>query len=96
MTTLEEIMAEATKDGRVCLLPDLWNQLWKLLPNRRRQGGGWEPPLPLILGAWGHTSDSEKRKRFHLHLRWASEHGALDTVASLISNLKPKDWHTER
>lgn len=93
--TLEEVIAEASKDGRVCPQPAVWNRLWEVLPDRRRQGGGWEPPLPLILGAWWYSSDAAKQERFHLHIRWAQEHGALDTVARLLASLKPEDWHTE-
>ncbi len=94
MTTLEEIIATAAKAGRVCPQPDEWHRLWELLPNRRKKGLGWEPSLPLILAAWDHTSDAEKRERFHLHLRWAKEHGSLGEVASFIASLKPEEWHT--
>jgi hypothetical protein len=96
MTTLEDLMAEASKDGRVCPQPMVWNQLWELLPNRRRVGVGWEPSLPLILAAWWEASDNDKRNRFHYHLRWAFDHGALASVVDLMSNMKPEDWHTER
>lgn len=95
MTTLEELIAEANKGQRVCPQPMIWNQIWELLPGRRRNGVGWEPPLPLILAAWWETSDNEKRSRFHSHLQWACEHGAIEPVASLISAMKPEDWHTE-
>jgi len=94
--TLDEMIAEGSKDGRVCPQPMVWNRLWELLPNRRRLGAGWELPLPLILAAWWEASDSEKRSRFHSHLRWASEHGAAAAVAHLLSSMKPEDWHTER
>jgi hypothetical protein len=63
MTTLADLMTEASKDGRVCPQPMIWNQLWELLPDRRRVGAGWEPPLPLILAAWWEASDSDKRSR---------------------------------
>jgi hypothetical protein len=95
LTTIEELIADASKDGRVCPQPKAWNCLWELLPDRRRIGVGWEPPLPLILAAWSNSSDDSKRERFHLHLRWADKHGAIDTVASLLSKMKPEDWHTE-
>ena len=96
MTTFEELMVEAGKDRRVCPQPMVWNRLWELLPNRRRSGIGWEPPLPLILAAWWETSDSDKRNRFHSHLRWASEHGAIEPIANLLSNMKAEDWHMEQ
>lgn len=96
MTPLEELMTEATKASRICPQPKVWNSLWKLLPGRRRVGAGWEPPLPLILGAWWETSDEDKRERFHLHLRWASERGAANAVADLLLRMKPEDWHTEQ
>jgi hypothetical protein len=92
MTTFVELIAEVSKDGRVCPQPTPWNRLWELLPERRRVGVGWEPPLE----AWWQTSDSDKRDRFHLHHRWASERGALDAATNLIPNMKPEDWHTER
>jgi hypothetical protein len=92
--TLDDLMAEVCKERRVCPQPMVWNRLWELLPDRRRVGLGWEPPLPLILAAWWEASDHEKRGRFHSHLRWASEHGAIEPVVNLISNMKPEDWHT--
>ena len=96
MTMLADLMTEASKDGRVCPQPMVWNQLWGLLPYRRRVGAGWEPPLPLILAAWWEASDSDKRSRFHSHLRWACEHGAIEPVAALMSTMTPEDWHTEQ
>ena len=50
----------------------------------------------LILAAWGEASDSDKRSRFHSHLRWASTHGAIEPIADLLSHMKPEDWHTEQ
>jgi hypothetical protein len=52
MTTFEVLMIEAIKDGRVCPQPVVWQQLWEILPDRRRVGAGWEPLSPLILAAW--------------------------------------------
>jgi len=95
MTTFQELMAESSKARPVCPQPAIWNQLWELLPARRRVGVGWQPPAPLILTAWWETFDSDKRSRFHSHLRWACEHGAIEPVAALMSTMKPEDWHTE-
>jgi hypothetical protein len=96
MIAVDELIAMASKAGRVCPQPMVWNCLWKLLPDRQRKGDGWEPPLPLILHAWWETSDNDKRERFHLHLRWAFEHGSIEAVVKLLSNMKPDDWHTEQ
>lgn len=96
MTSFETLIAEASKDGRICPQPMVWDRLWQMLPDRRRVGVGWEPPLPLILAAWWKTSDREKRDRFHFHLRWAKEHGAVDEIANLLLNMSSEDWHTEQ
>ena len=94
MANLEQWLLETASHGRVCPQPTPWNMLWELLPDRQPVGTGWQPPLPLILGAWWHASDAEKRDRFDLHLRWANEHGALDDVAAYLNTLEPGDWHT--
>ena len=38
-----------------------------MLPDRRREGSGWEPPLPLILAAWHTTSALSKMLRLEEH-----------------------------
>ena len=61
---LEEILAFSQAVKRICPQPQLWNELWETLPNKKRVGAGWEPPLPLILGAWWNTTDLEKKTAF--------------------------------
>lgn len=94
--SLDDVLKEASRDGRVCPQPIHWNRLLEMLPDRRRVGMGWEPSAPLILAAWSESTDAMKRERFHYHIRWAQDHGVLDKVASLISSLTPDDWHKER
>ena len=72
-------------------MPPHWADLWKLLP----KAGGAAPPLPLILGAWWHTNDREKRERFELHLRWAEKNGALPAIVAFLNTLSSTDWHIE-
>ena len=49
---LEALKEYAQESDRVCPIPDKWNQLWEMLPNKKRApGGDWTPPLPLILSA---------------------------------------------
>ena len=93
MTSLQQLLLEVDRQGRICPQPAQWGRLWKLLPDRQHVDNGWQPPLPLILGAWWQASDSEKRERFELHLRWADQHGSLEDVTTYLKTLEPDDWH---
>ena len=73
-------------------MPQRWNALYELLPNRQRVGSGWEPALPLILAAWHDTPAISKMLRLEEHIRWAAEHGALDSVEVFICSLEENDW----
>lgn len=91
------VHAIATKNDRVCPLPQPWNRLYDLLPGKSRAGGGWSPALPLILAAWDASTDAMKRERFLEHLDWAASHGALDAVAAFLEGLPEEQWlHLER
>jgi len=93
MTTLEEAIAEATKNNRVCPMPPLWDKLYKLLPDRKRKGFGWEPALPLILAAWHEASGLSKTLRLKEHLEWAESHGAIDQIYAFMVSLSESDWY---
>jgi hypothetical protein len=93
MATLDEVLAESTKGGRICPQPNKWNELWELLPNKQRKGAGWEPSLPLILAAWHDTPHMMKIIRFQEHIRWAATHGKLDQIYDFITSLKPEEWY---
>jgi hypothetical protein len=80
------------ENSRVCPKPDNWNKLWEMLPNRKRKGGGWNPPLPLILAAWWETSDDEKRDRLAMHIRHAGKHGALEEIDAFLRVLPSDQW----
>ena len=92
-TQLQTLISFCSENERVCPQPDKWNELWKLLPNRSRQGSGWEPALPLILGAWHDTPALLKTFRLREHLEWADKHGTLDVVNEFLRNLAETDWH---
>ena len=89
------LIQRMTAGGRICPMPQLWNRLWEMLPDKSRLGGGWEPPLPLILGAWHETTNAEKRERFQEHLCWADAHGVLDKALMLLESAGPNDWLTD-
>ena len=90
---LDELLTLCVLNGRVSPMPQQWTDLWEMLPNKARHGGGWEPPLPLILGGWWETSDSDKRNRLELHVRWAAEHRVLDRVGEFLRSLPENQWH---
>ncbi len=74
-------------------MPMRWNELYQLLPNRRRVGLSSEPAIPLILGGWWASSNLDKRRRLEDHLSWAAEHGALDIVDQYLRSLPESEWH---
>lgn len=93
MVALEDILAEADKNGRVCPLPMKWNELWEKLPNRMRRGSSWEPAPPLILAAWWDSSVLSKKLRFQEHLRWAEKQEVLDKIYEFLKHLEEDQWY---
>lgn len=79
--------------GRVCPMPTYWNELWQMLPSRRRTDrGSWEPGLPLILAAWWGTSALMKILRLAEHIKYAEAHGILYEVDQYLRELTPEQW----
>ena len=89
---LSALLEYVRAEGRVCPMPDYWNQLWEMLPDKKRVGSGWEPPLPLILAAWWDTPLLAKIMHLNEHIRYAAEHGVLDEVDVFLRGLKPEKW----
>jgi len=92
-TKFQALITYCSENKRVCPMPDNWNELWKMLPNRFRHGSGWEPSLPLIMAAWHDTPAMLKMIRLREHLEWAEKHGGLDAVDQFLRDLTEKDWH---
>lgn len=95
MTTdqrLDALLAYVHADRRVCSMPPFWSQLWEMLPGKQRVDVGWEPPPPLILGAWWLTSPIEKRQRLVEHIEYAAHHGTLEEVAVFLRTLPADSW----
>ena len=93
MVNLEDILEKAKKNNRICPKPEKWQQLYEMLPNKKRKGVGWEPSLPLILAAWHDTPALAKRLRFREHIEWAESHGCLEQVSSFLHELQEDQWH---
>jgi hypothetical protein len=93
MTTLDKVLTEAQRNNRACPLPQKWQHLYDLLPDKKRKGLGWEPSLPLILAAWWDTPDMSKMLRLREHIEWADAHGCLEDVYSFLHALPEEQWH---
>ena len=93
MATLEEALAEAQKNRRVCPQPQQWQRLYEMLPRKQGVGAGWEPALPLILAAWWDTPALPKMLRFREHIEWAATHGCLAEVHAFLQALPEDQWH---
>jgi hypothetical protein len=91
--TVAETLALASRNNRVCPLPQQWIRLYDLLPERRRIGNGWEPALPPILAAWHDTPAMLKMLRLREHIEWGARHGALAQVHAFLSVLPESEWH---
>ncbi len=89
---LEDLLTFVGQGGRVCPMPQEWNQLWEMLPARRRVGQGWEPPLPLILAAWHDTTAVAKMVRLREHIEYAAQHGGLEQVDRFLRSLPAAAW----
>lgn len=91
--TIEELIAYCRENDRVCPAPQLWSELWEVLPNRTRVGNSWNPAPPLILAAWHETPALMKMVRLREHIEWSARHGALEQMAQFLRALREEEWH---
>lgn len=99
MNELDALLVYCTSEGRVCPIPREWARIWQALPPRRtndRASGGWEPASPLILAAWHHATDAQKRDRLREHILWAQDHDAYGKIDTMLRELAPEEWHYEK
>jgi hypothetical protein len=90
--TVTQLIKYCQANGRICPLPDHWNQLWNMLPGKRRAGATWLPGPPLILAAWWTSDHSAKAARLLEHIEWASRHQNLEWVSEFLRALPESDW----
>lgn len=74
MTTLEETLAVAQSNSRVCPKPRGWKKLYEMLPEREQGRVTGELGLPLILAAWHDTSAIAKMGRLREVDQWGQVH----------------------
>ena len=90
--TVISLIQHCQANDRICPLPDHWNQLWEMLPEKQRDDSGWLPPLPLILAAWWSSAPLAKAARLQEHIEWAHKHNALDQVSKFLRALPESAW----
>jgi hypothetical protein len=69
-----------------------WDRLWEMLPDKKRVGRDWIPPMPLTLTVWWETPLLAKTERLDAHIRYAAEHEALEEVDAYLRGLRPEEW----
>lgn len=95
MIEIETIIDYCILNKRICPQPQIWNILWEMLENKKRENNSWTPSLPLILNAWQFTDDSMKRERFFEHLKWADNQNQLEKIALFLFSLNEDEWFYE-
>jgi len=90
-TIIEALWAELGYGRRVCLMPQHWAQLYRLLPNQTSTSRGSTLQSPLILAAWWESSNQEKKERMREHIQWAIDHGAAEPVFDFLKT-KADQW----
>jgi hypothetical protein len=89
---IDSLTVYCRDNKRVCPLPKAWQQLWEMLPEKRRTVDAWEPAIPLIGAAWHDAPAMLKMVRLAEHLQWAAKHNALPEVAAFLRGLSGTTW----
>lgn len=93
METFDLLWEYCSSNSRLCPKPDKWSELYNLLKNKKQKpSGGWEPSLPLILGAWQNTMPIEKHLRFKEHIEWAAKNNQLNEIGNYLRKLDESEW----
>jgi hypothetical protein len=76
---------------RICPKPPAWNKIYRhLVRIAASRVDLVEPPVPLILGGWIYSNDTEKMNRWLETVQWAQEAGCDEILASL----KAEDFYS--
>ena len=89
---LNDLIDRWQASGRVCPLPQCWSRFWELLSSENDGTIVSLPPPPLILAAWGTTSEWHKKMRLREQLEWALKAGIIAQAIAFLESLKDDDW----
>ena len=87
---LERFIEECLINERVCPIPTKWNDLFSLI---QRRSDASNLSVPLVLGAWWATTNSDKKRRFKDQIEFAYQNGLVNEVKSFLLNLEENQWH---
>ena len=90
--TLEQLITYCKDKNRICPQPQLWNEMWNKLNDKKQIGARWQPTLPLILAAWYEASPFSKQQRLMQHLDWADSHDQLKEITDFLTSLNEEQW----
>jgi hypothetical protein len=90
--SLDEFKNEISCNKRVCPIPKLWNELYEIA-NEADINNSTQPPLPLILGSWWESENSERSVRLNELVDWAFQNNVSDVVWAYVKSLKENEWH---
>jgi len=91
MDAKEKLISHIKSNGLVCPNPQKWELIFKIIRDEL-------PPnklVPLILGAWHFTEDSEKQSRLieQIEFAFSLENGKAERFERAIYALGDADWH---
>jgi hypothetical protein len=87
--SVDDVLAEARRNNRVCPKPLVWQRLYEWLPNKPQQ----LPAVPATRAEWEHVPALEKRSRLREHIEWAAMQGVLQKVYDALKVLPEERWH---
>jgi hypothetical protein len=85
-----ELMAELSKDNRVCPQPTRWLEFYRILQDKA--GSGPLPTPPLTGSAWAATPPSAKRMCFREQAEWAVKNGCVVPCYEFLDKMGKSDW----
>lgn len=89
---LAKLIEYVKSEGRICPMPMFWNDFYEMLPDKKRVGDKWEPPTPMILGAWHGTPGFIKQLIFITQIEYAASHNFLNKADNYLRSLTEDQW----
>ena len=89
ISQLEQLEQFCLTENRVCPMPVYWMRLYDIVV---RGDKNTSLSVPLILAAWGETTNLDKMVRLVEHLHFAEQNGTLDEADAYLRELPLSGW----